>query len=67
MHAGTKNGVVAVDVGAVWSLVALYAKKYEKGDRSARVGLESLTYLLSDTPIGDEVAKVWVETTGGAA
>ena len=54
---------VSIEVVAAWNLLALYAEK-RKHDRSATVGMEALVYLLADTEIGDEVAKMWIETTG---
>lgn len=56
---------VSVDTAEVWGLLELYTERYRKGDRSARVGLDCLTYLFADTPIGDEISTAWFEATGG--
>jgi hypothetical protein len=60
----SRNGTVTVEVDTVWDLVALYESQC-RWDASSITGLEALSCLLIDTPIGDDVAGVWCKAKGG--
>ena len=64
MKTVSRSDTVIVEIGLIWDLVAHYSKRCTC-DGSSVIGLEALANLLIDTPIGDDVVRVWHEATGG--